>query len=110
MKINSLNGFIIGLVSGIVLIYFLIEIKNKCYIRTKEKDKINNIVDILVRQTARWATAAKQDKNILIAVLHANYAAGYLWALKDIASDEEIETVTNTKVSILEKKINDNSR
>jgi hypothetical protein len=44
----------------------------------------------LTRQTARWATAARQDKNPLIAVLHANYAAGYLWALKDVASDAEI--------------------
>ena len=45
----------------------------------------------LVRQASRWATAAEQDKNAMIALLHANYAAGYLWALRDIASDTEIE-------------------
>jgi len=44
----------------------------------------------LVRQTARWATAAQQDTSPLIALLHANYAAGYLWALKDIASETQI--------------------
>ncbi len=27
----------------------------------------------------------------MIALLHANYAAGYLWALRDTATDTEIE-------------------
>lgn len=49
----------------------------------------------LVRQTARWATAARQDQNIVIAVLHANYAAGYLWSLKDIATEAEIGLVVD---------------
>ena len=43
----------------------------------------------------------------MIALLHANYGAGYLWALKDIATDTEIEQVG--KINILEftKKITD---
>ena len=45
----------------------------------------------LVRQGARWSTAAEQDNNPMIAVLHANYGAGYLWALADIATPAEIE-------------------
>src|SRR5207237_6958 len=40
-------------------------------------------VQILTRQAARWSTAASQDNNPLIAVLHANYGAGYLWAIHD---------------------------
>lgn len=55
-------------------------------------------IKTLVRQAARWAMAAAQDKSILIAVLHANYAAGYLWALRDIATDEEIKLATNIDV------------
>ena len=105
-------GISIGIIIGSILIYFLIEIKNKCYIKTDSKTKLNKIIEILVRQTSRWATAAKQDDNILISVLHANYAAGYLWALRDIASDEEIETATNIKVSKFIQeitKIQDNS-
>ena len=44
----------------------------------------------LVRQSARYATAAQQDESPIIATLHANYAAGYLWALKDIATPRQI--------------------
>jgi hypothetical protein len=29
----------------------------------------------------------------MIAVLHANYGAGYLWALQDIATSQEIEEI-----------------
>jgi len=47
----------------------------------------------LGRQTLRWSTASKQDENAMIAVLHANYGVAYLSALRDIATDEEIERV-----------------
>ena len=36
----------------------------------------------------------------MIAILHANYGAGYLWALKDIATDNEIERIG--KINILQ--------
>lgn len=52
-----------------------------------------NAIETLVRQSARYALAAEQDLSPLIAVLHANYAAGYLWALKDIATENEIDNV-----------------
>lgn len=39
---------------------------------------------ILIRQSARYAHAARQDEDQLIALLHANYGSGYLWAAKDI--------------------------
>ena len=50
-----------------------------------------SVIKTLVRQAARWITAARQDENSMIAVIHAYYGAGYLWALRDIASDTEIE-------------------
>ena len=59
----------------------------------------------LVRQTARWATAAQQDQSPLVALLHANYAAGYLWALKDIASDTEINKVAGINLKQFEEHI-----
>ena len=49
---------------------------------------------IMARQAARWSTAAEQDQNPMIAVLHANYGAGYLWAMQDIATSSEIEKAT----------------
>ncbi len=49
-----------------------------------------NPVKKLVQQAAKWATMAQQDESPIIAMLHANYAVGYLWALKDIARPGDI--------------------
>lgn len=54
-----------------------------------------NDIQGLVRQIARWAVASQQDKSPMISVLHANYAAGYLQALELIATDNEINSITN---------------
>lgn len=51
----------------------------------------NPMFSKLLRQTARWSVAAHQDKNPIIKLLHANYGAGYLWSLKDIAKEDDIE-------------------
>ena len=59
----------------------------------------------LLRQSARWAIAAHQDKSPIISLLHANYAAGYLWSLKDIASDIEIEGATNIDIINFTEKV-----
>ena len=52
----------------------------------------NAIIETLVRQSSRYAFAASQDESPLVAVLHANYAAGYLWALKDIVNEKTIDS------------------
>ena len=59
---------------------------------------MNKSIEKLVRQSARYATAAQQDASPVIAVLHANYAAGYLYALKDIATDSQIHNATGIDV------------
>ena len=60
----------------------------------------------LVRQASRWSLAAIQDKNEMIAVLHANYGAGYLWAVRDIAKDNEIEKATGIDIIKFRDRIN----
>lgn len=76
--------------------------------KNKDNDNYKNMsIKTLIRQSARWAIASHQDKSPMIAVLHANYAAGYLWAVKDIANDYEIERITNIKLNILENYILD---
>ncbi len=65
----------------------------------------SSIIKTLVRQAARWTIAANQDKNAMIALLHANYGAGYLWALRDIATDTEIENAGNLDVLKFRDKI-----
>jgi hypothetical protein len=66
------------------------------------KDKI----DTLVRQSSRYAMAAEQDLSPLIAMLHANYAAGYLWAMKDIYNENQINLVIGKdNLKMLEKYV-----
>ena len=62
-------------------------------------------LEILVRQAARWAIAADQDESPMIAVLHANYAAGYLWALQDISTPHEVALYTGVDLNQLKKEI-----
>lgn len=62
-------------------------------------------IKTLVRQTSRWANASQQDESPLIQVLHANYATGYLWALKDLYTDDQISKVMNIDSKKFTKKI-----
>ena len=101
------NNIIIGFLIGLVSMYILNQILTKCWISNDTKRFHNKLINKLVRQTARWATAASQDENPVIAVLHANYAAGYLWALKDIATKEEIESAANINMNKFQKNVVD---
>jgi len=38
-------------------------------------------------------------------MLHANYGAGYLWALKDIATDQEIMDATGLNIKKLTQHV-----
>ena len=59
----------------------------------------------LVQQSAKWATMAQQDESPIIAVLHANYAVGYLWAVKDIAGSSEISRQSGVDIKQFEEHI-----
>jgi hypothetical protein len=92
------TDLLLGFVVGVIFIYLLIEVKNQCFIKSTSTQLMNDIIKTLVRQCARWSTAAQQDQNSLISVLHANYGAGYLWALKDIATDQQIVNATHIDI------------
>lgn len=65
-----------------------------------------HVVETLVRQSSRYAIASEQDESALIALLHANYAGGYLWALKDIVNERTINKhVPKTSLKELEDYI-----
>ncbi len=53
-----------------------------------------NTIRTLLRHAARWAIAAGQDREPVIRALHANYAVGYILALREVASDAEVMAVT----------------
>ena len=66
---------------------------------------LTDVLPVLARQAARWSTAAKQDNNVMIAILHANYGAGFLWAMQDIATSSEIEAATGINWKRFKKEI-----
>ena len=80
---------------SILILVLFFNLSNK---DNSNKNFKKETIKTLVRQAGRWSTAAAQDENIMIAVLHANYGAGYLYALRDIATDREIENVTGIDV------------
>lgn len=87
--------FISGLIIGLIIMYYM---NPKC-------DTLNTVLHVLTRQAARWTTAANQDNNPLIAVLHANYGTGYLWAIKDIATDNEVYNATGIDMKKFTREI-----
>ena len=95
MKTENLK-FIFGLITGFILTLLFNEFRNSLVSCNRSFDEV---IEKLARQAARWSTAAKQDLSPLIAVLHANYGAGYLWALKDIATPQQIQAATNININ-----------
>lgn len=76
----------------IIMIWILLSsLMNKHHVCASKKSEIQ----ALVRQIARWTIASQQDKSPMVALLHANYAAGYLQALELISTENEINTVSN---------------
>lgn len=107
IKLNFTNILILGIILtiiGVLVIYYLVYVNKKCFITNSSRKLQNENIKILVRQAARWSTAAEQDESPLISVLHANYGAGYLWALTDIATTDEIENATGINM----KRFKDN--
>jgi hypothetical protein len=81
----------------LVLVFFLVlrPVSN-------ENDKQ---IRILYRQTARYAVASLQDESPVVKSLHANYAMGYLMALKDLATTGEFARATGDNLLSFERKI-----
>ena len=92
----------------IILLFFVSLMMNRiCFDDISRVNKTTEHINTLIRQAARWSAAAQQDESPIIALLHANYGAGYLWALKDIASDKEIENASGIDVLKFKKTITD---
>jgi hypothetical protein len=84
------------LIAAVFVLFLMMQNKTRGMKKSIEK---------LVRQSARYATAAQQDASPVIAVLHANYAAAYLYALKDIATDSQIHNATGIDVKKFKEHI-----
>lgn len=84
---------VIVIIIGFYIIYMI-----KCH-------DFDNIIRTLYRQCGRWAIASIQDDSEVIRTLHANYATGYLWAIKDIASTSDFKRATGQDFLEFESKI-----
>jgi hypothetical protein len=86
-----------------VLILFLLLVLVFVLLRpTGDSDKQ---IRILYRQTARYAVASLQDESPVVKSLHANYAMGYLMALKDLATTDQFARATGDNLLSFERKI-----
>jgi hypothetical protein len=95
-------------ISILLLIFGYFTFSKLCKDDTKLlKKKLAHIISRIMRGSARWALASKQDKSPLVAVLHANYGCAYLWALKDVFNDYEIKSATGIDVVEFQNKITD---
>lgn len=72
-----------------------------------DNDK-ERVIKTLYRQCARWSSASVQDTNPLVANLHANYAAGYLWALEDLYTANDISAIIGKDHKVFRSEIQKN--
>ena len=100
-----INDLLIGVILGIILIFSLTEIRNKCFIKDNTTEFLHKKIKIFIKQATGWSLSATQDKTPIIAVLHANYGAGYLWALKRLATAQQIKNATGIDILEFEKEI-----
>ena len=98
MQYKNLNILYFIFITLIIIIGFYILYRIKC-------NDFDNVIRILYRQCGRWAIASIQDDSEVIRTLHANYATGYLWAIKDIASTSDFKRATGQDFLEFESKI-----
>lgn len=98
-------SFIVLFVVFIVMVW--IAVTQTCSKKSCPSNKCKTCpenIRILTRQCARWLTAASQDNNILIALLHGQYGMGYLYAIADIATPQEFNQSTGLDWEMLESE------
>ena len=91
--------FVIALVVVVALVAWWLS-------RTTNGGKVDDqAIRTLYRQAARYMVASLQDESEVIQVLHANYAMGYIMALRDITTDTEFRRATGEDLDAFEHKL-----
>lgn len=62
-------------------------------------------VQTLIQKCASYAVQAQQDTSPVQAMLHANYSAAYLDALKTVSSERQIQQVGSVNIGTFESHI-----
>lgn len=55
----------------------------------------------LVQSASQWSASSLQDSNVLLSLMHANYAMAYLNVARLLSSDSEIEATTSVRLDEL---------
>jgi hypothetical protein len=80
--------------NSLILILIALIVIGLCVYSTNRNDNSGPIKTIL-RGSSRYALASLQDRSPMIALLHANYGAGYFWAMRDAYKTTDIENVVD---------------
>jgi hypothetical protein len=88
-----------------VLVFVVFHTSSNSVPLIKSQSDLDKQIRILYRQTARYAVASLQDDSPVVKSLHANYAMGYLMALKDLATTEQFARATGDNLLSFERKI-----
>lgn len=75
----------------IFLLIILVLIVILCVLFPKRLDDKYKIIKGTLRQASRWSLAAKQDMNPVIATLHANYGAAYLFSVLESYDHSDVQ-------------------
>ena len=103
---NAIIVTITTITAIVVIFYCIFYGQSNCNCCKKQIDEIkNHMISKIMRGSARWSLASKQDNSPLVAVLHANYGCAYLWALKDVFNDYEIKSGTGIDVIDFQNRI-----
>ena len=100
---NKLKYIFIGILIGFILTCLLRP--NFTYSDSDNQNFKEFAIKKILRAVHRWAGASLQDLSPIVSVLHANYACGQWWALRDIATDSEIEKISGINLLETEKQL-----
>jgi hypothetical protein len=79
-------------------VYLFIAIGILILIMQNRSRGVKASIDKLVKQSAKYAITAQQDASPVMSVRHGNYAAAYVHAMGDIATDTQIHNATGIDV------------
>ena len=88
-----------------VILYIIIAIVAVYFLFRRSTGINSDVIQKLIKKSASWATTAQQDTSPLKATMHANYAIGYLWALKDISTEFDIQKASGINLKQFEEHI-----
>lgn len=95
--ITLVNSFKAYAIAGLGLLALILIV-----FRTSRTSALQSraLVD-LVQSASQWSASSLQDSNVLLSLMHANYAMAYLNVARLLSSDSEIESTASVRLDEL---------